>query len=211
MTYASDRLPPRDAQPQSLRWSAGIFLVGGNDCDGPPAKRRVCPALKESSVTNFGLLIAFLLPGFVALLGVSYVSEPVRLWFGASQENAPSVGGFLYVTLASVVAGLTASTVRWIVIDTLHHVTGIARPALDYSRLRDNVAALDMLTEFYYRYYQFYANMVVALLFATVMRHVSMPISLWPFDAMIAKYYTRSSQLLSKRATAPSGAPSISR
>src|SRR5258708_7235024 len=87
-------------------------------------KRRVVVSLKEPSVTNFGLLIAFLLPGFVALWGISYVSEPVRSWFGSTPDYAPSVGGFLYVTLASIVAGLTVSTVRWIVIDTVHHVTG---------------------------------------------------------------------------------------
>src|SRR5690349_20986113 len=100
--------------------------------------------MKESSVCNFGLLIAFLLPGFVALWGVGYVSEVVRFWFGDSPDNAPSVGGFLYVTLASIVAGLTVSTVRWIVIDTFHHLTGIAPPAWDFSRLQESVAAFDM-------------------------------------------------------------------
>src|SRR5207248_5067323 len=138
--------------------------------------------MKESSVTNFGLLVAFLLPGFVALWGVSYVSEAVRQWLGASPDSAPSVGGFLYVTLASVMAGLTVSTVRWIAIDSIHHLTGIAPPAWDCSRLQENVAAFDMLNEFYYRYYQFYANMAVAILFAIVMRHLSLPTGPWSFD-----------------------------
>src|SRR5205809_4812579 len=110
--------------------------------------------MKESSVTNFGLLIAFLLPGTIALWGVSFASDVVRSWFGNSSADAPTVAGLLYVTLASVGAGLTVSTIRWCVIDTLHHLTGIHRPEWDYSRLQENVAALDTLTELYYRYYQ---------------------------------------------------------
>ncbi len=182
------------------------------------------PTVKETSVTNFGLLIAFLLPGFVALWGLSYVSEPVRSWFGASPEQSPSVGGFLYVTLASIVAGLTVSTVRWIVIDTVHHCTGITRPAWDFSRLQENVAAFDMLNEFYYRYYQFYSNTAVAILFANFMRHLSAPTSFWSIDVTdgaaaalvvvflagsrdsIAKYYGRTGQLLAQRLrTVPTG------
>jgi hypothetical protein len=128
--------------------------------------------VKESSVTNFGLLIAFLLPGFVALWGVAYISEPVRAWLGTTPDNAPTVGGFLYVTLASVAAGLAVSTVRWLVIDTLHHRTGVVLPRWDFSRLQANLAAFDLLVEFHYRFYLFYANMVVAIIFTTFMRHL---------------------------------------
>jgi hypothetical protein len=172
--------------------------------------------VKETSVTNFGLLIAFLLPGFVALWGLGYNSEPVHSWFGVSSQETPSVGGFLYVTLASIVAGLTVSTVRWIVIDTVHHITGITRPAWDFSRLQDNVAAFDMLNEFYYRYYQFYSNMAVAILFTTLMRHASASAGPWSVDTTdggaailmivflagsrdsLRKYYRRGEQLLAK-------------
>ena len=115
--------------------------------------------------SNFGFLIAYLLPGFTALWGLSYVSETVRLWLGATPENAPTVGGFLYLILASVAAGLTASTVRWLIIDTIHHRTGVPRPNWDFARLQQNVAAFDVLGENQYRYYQFYGNMAVAIPF----------------------------------------------
>jgi len=174
-------------------------------------------SVKETSITNFGLLIAFLLPGFVALWGVSYASDVVRSWLGASSDNAPTVGGFLYVTLASVVAGLTVSTVRWLAIDTLHHWTGVARPAWDFSLLQQNVAAFDVLVEFHYRYYLFYANMVVAIAFNTLMRHVAAsprPISLDWIDVAalllslvflagsrdtLQKYYRRGEALMAPR------------
>ncbi|OGJ64555.1 hypothetical protein A3C37_02130 [Candidatus Peribacteria bacterium RIFCSPHIGHO2_02_FULL_53_20] len=40
--------------------------------------------MKEVSSSNFGLLIAFLLPGFAVLWGASYFSETVALWLSGS-------------------------------------------------------------------------------------------------------------------------------
>jgi hypothetical protein len=56
-----------------------------------------------------------LLPGFVTVWGVSYFSPTVESWIAASQPGAPSVAGFMYVTLASLGAGLTVSGIRWTV------------------------------------------------------------------------------------------------
>ena len=84
--------------------------------------------MKEVSTSNFGLLIAFVLPGFTALWGAAYISPVLRSWLVGSGMTGPTVGGFLYVTLASVAAGLTVSTVRWAVIDTIHHWTGLTQP-----------------------------------------------------------------------------------
>ena len=181
------------------------------------AKRIVTLSVKESSITNFGLVIAFLLPGFVALWGVGYAFEPVRSWFGTSADNAPTVGGFLYVTLASVVAGLTVSTVRWLAIDTLHHYTGVALPAWDFSRLQENVAAFDVLVDIHYRFYLFYANMLIAIVFTTLMRHLTASTSFLSLDQTdavavalalvffagsrdtLSKYYRRGEAILAQR------------
>jgi len=59
--------------------------------------------------------------------------------------------------------GLTVSTVRWMLIDTLHHLTGVPRPRWDFSLLQRHIDAYEALTENQYRYYQFYANMLTAL------------------------------------------------
>jgi hypothetical protein len=134
--------------------------------------------MRDISTNNFGLLIAYLLPGFTCLWGLSYVSETVRLWLGAAPANSPTVSGFLYVTLASVAAGLTASTVRWLVIDTVHHWTRIPRPKWDFSRLQQNVAAFDVLGENHYRYYQFYGGMAVAIPFCYLAK--CMADGFWP-------------------------------
>ena len=97
--------------------------------------------MKELSDKNFGLLIAYLLPGFTAVWGMSYLSPTVHAWLGEASPDGPTVGGFLYVTLGSVAAGLTVSTVRWAVIDTFHHWTGLNQPQWDFAKLQANIAA----------------------------------------------------------------------
>jgi len=129
--------------------------------------------MKDESITNFGLLIAYVLPGFVTLFGLGEVSPAVKTWLGGGSVDSATLGGFLYVTVASVAAGLTASTFRWLVIDTLHHRTGLRPPKFDFSRLGDRVEAFDLLIEIHYRYYQFYANTLVAGAFSYVAWRIS--------------------------------------
>lgn len=114
---------------------------------------------------NFGLVIAYLLPGFVTLWGVSYFSPTVDSWITASQQGAPSVAGFMYVTLASLGVGLTVSGVRWAVIDSIHYLSGLRRPPLKFVNLDDKLRGFLMLNESHYRYYQFYGNTFVAAAF----------------------------------------------
>ena len=176
--------------------------------------------MKEVSTGNFGLLIAFLLPGFIVLWGLSYFSATVRVWLSGAGQT-PTVGGFMFVTLASVAAGVTVSTVRWLVIDTIHHWTGISQPAWDFSRLQDNVSAYNVLNDIHYKFYQFHANGLIALLFVYVARRAQKGIFTAPvglFDLgflalsvvlfvgsrdMLRKYFTRVSQLLSPQQPRP--------
>lgn len=124
----------------------------------------------EVTTKNFGLLIAYILPGFTVLWAVSWYSPTVQTWLGTSIADAPTVGGFLYVTLGSVGAGLTVSALRWLLLDSLHHRTGIPKPRWDFSRLDAKLNAFDVLNEQHYRYYQFYGNMLVSLVLATALR-----------------------------------------
>ena len=124
--------------------------------------------MKDDSIANFGLLIAYVLPGCVVLWGLGQASPTVGKWFGDASANSATLGGFLYVTLAAVAAGLTASTVRWLLIDALHHYMGVKPPRLDFSQLGERIEAFDFLIEIHYRYYQFYANTLVASCFAYV-------------------------------------------
>ncbi len=119
---------------------------------------------------SFGLLIAYLIPGFIGLWGLSYVSPDIASWIGTSEAERQTIGGFLSGTVAAVGAGLTASTLRWLIIDPLHHHTGIRLPEWNFQDLYARTEAFSVLIEIHYRYYQFYANSIVAMLFAAAMR-----------------------------------------
>jgi hypothetical protein len=129
--------------------------------------------VKDEVTPNFGLIIAYLIPGATALYGISYFVPTVPGWLVPRPENAPSLGGFLYLTIAAFAAGMTVSTVRWGLIDSLHHATEVNPPALDFAELSGSVDAFDYLVTIHYHYYLFHANSFITLAFAYVMRHVA--------------------------------------
>jgi hypothetical protein len=120
-----------------------------------------------------------------------------------------------------VAAGLTVSAVRWMVIDRLHHMTGIPYPDWDFSRLQKSISAFSTLIEIHYRHYQFYANMLVAVVFLYCCRRTALGFWTAPFgwtDAAflalavifyvtsrdtLRKYYDRGRALLSERPSPP--------
>lgn len=125
--------------------------------------------MTDLSNRSFGLLISYILPGFVALCGIALIASPVRDWLLGAGIDGPNVGGVFYMLIASVGTGMTASAVRWALIDTLHHATGLRRPAWDDSLLHERTAAYTWLVENHYRYYQFYGNTLIALILAWVL------------------------------------------
>lgn len=118
---------------------------------------------RERSLHDFGLLIAYLLPGFTVLWGASPLVPLIENLIFPIAPDAPTLGGFLLGTIAALAVGLFISTVRWAVIDTLHHHTGIPAPKWNFASLQHNIAAFSVLIDIHYRYYQFYAGMVISL------------------------------------------------
>src|SRR3954469_15253069 len=97
--------------------------------------------MQSVSNDNFGPLIAYLVPGATVLLSASPFSPTLQGWLATDPASSPTVGGFLYVTVASLAIGMTLSAVRWFVVDSIHGLTGLPPPALDFSRLGENVEA----------------------------------------------------------------------
>lgn len=159
---------------------------------------------------DFGLLISTVLPGFAALLGFADYSATLRLWIGLPGSDAPSVGGFLLLTVASVFVGLTVGTVRWMTIDTIHHLTGVKKPEWQFSNLKNREHAFGVMIDIHYRYYLFYSNSIVAIPIFLVGRWVSRGFSFLELIAAVAtmilffagsrdtlrKYYNRVESLL---------------
>jgi hypothetical protein len=160
---------------------------------------------------NFGLFIAYVLPGFTALQGLPYVSDSVAVPSGLAHGAEPTLAGFLYGTVEAITVGLTVSAVRWLVLDTLHHRTGLRPASWDFALLERNVAAFEFLVHIHYFYYKFYANMVVALAWAYFSRAYALGWRGLVYGLLAAlfflasrdalgKYYHRAGRLLHARA-----------
>lgn len=169
--------------------------------------------MQTISNDNFGPLVAYLVPGATVLVGLSPFSPTLQAWFAASSAVPPTIGGFLFLTVASLAAGMTVSAVRWAIIDNIHALTGVPAPTLDFSRLHGNVDELLLLIDIHYRHYQFYANMQVASVMAYLCHltyHGFSVATTWLDTGVLAieiifflasrdtlrKYYRRSEQLL---------------
>jgi NhaP-type Na+/H+ or K+/H+ antiporter len=172
--------------------------------------------MKDTSNWNFGVIIAFLLPGFLFIWGISYSFSDVALWLAkAGVKDSPTVGGFLYVTLSSLSIGLLISAVRWLIIDHIHQWTGIKQPPMQFANLKDKdvFAAFQGVVENHYRYYQYYANTFIAIVFAfliyvfcseskpsfliwAVMILIMLALFCGSRDSL-GKYYDRASKILS--------------
>ena len=178
------------------------------------------------SVTHdtFGPLIAYLIPGAIALLGLSPFVPAVETWFAGTPATAPTVGGFLYLTVASLAAGMILNAVRWALIDSLHARTGLPPPPRDFSRLGPNVEAMRLLIAIHYQHYQHYANLVVATAFAWAAHRTAVgwaapagpldlaalalaPVFFATSRDTLRKYHERTAQLLAGPTASPSPTP----
>lgn len=113
---------------------------------------------------QFGLVIAYLLPGFVALIGFAPIVPMVARWLAVDQTA--SVGAPVYALLAAAAAGMVVSCFRWLLVDRVLALTGVPRPAFNSRALEQHPDAFHYLVEVHYRYYQFYSNALVSLVWA---------------------------------------------
>jgi hypothetical protein len=168
----------------------------------------------ESSFNDFGLFIAYVLPGLAAILGVARYYPTPEPWLGMAPDREPTIAGVISLTAAAAAVGLTLSTVRWFVIDRIHHATGLRPNSWDFAKLGAREAAFSRLVQVHYNFYQFYANAIVAATVTLFARHAStglawMRIDRW--DGLIVtlvalffaasrdalrRYYVRVGQLL---------------
>ena len=163
---------------------------------------------------NFGVIIAFLLPGALFLFGLSYSSDTVSAFLHQySAKDGPQIGGFLYVTLASLAVGLLLSAVRWLILDWSVGLTLKDKPDFDFNKFsnKDVYAAFIAIVENHYRFYQYYSNSLIALLLVMIAycyKHgfsvkavtasaiLGVALLLGSRDAL-GKYYKRGKQVLS--------------
>ena len=126
----------------------------------------------DSSSKQFGLMVAYLLPGFIIVSGLAPFSPTISAWLQPLDHAEASLGAPVYAVLAATTMGMIASCFRWLLIDHIHHWMGVNPPAWDDSRLEERIGAFNYLVENHYRYYQFYANILIAVAIAYLVNRV---------------------------------------
>jgi len=63
--------------------------------------------------THFGLVIAYVLPGFMTLWGLRYLSPEVQRWLSSAPSGFANLDIVLFVTLASIATGLVVTHYGW--------------------------------------------------------------------------------------------------
>jgi len=168
----------------------------------------------DTSSRQFGLLVAYLLPGFIALAGIARLVPAVARWLQPTIDQGGSgIGPPVYAVLGATAVGMVLSCIRWVVVDHIHQWTGVTAPDWDVDRLEARLDAFNQLVEYHYRYYQFYSNTLVALLWTYVVnRWEGIPSSLTAASDVgvvilcavlfagsrdtLRKYYTRTERLI---------------
>jgi hypothetical protein len=120
--------------------------------------------MKDITSTSFGLLIAFLLPGVLGLLGLAFWLPVPRQLFRTFLTAQSNVGLFLLVILVSLIIGLMVAAIRGLVFE--HWVCRRDRLApTDFARLaaEARLVAFRAAVDEHYRYHQFWGGMTIVL------------------------------------------------
>ncbi len=138
----------------------------------------------ETMERGFGLAIANVMPGALALFGLAQHSELIRNWFGLGVSTSnTSVSGFLFVLAASAALGVLFGAFAHVI----YEVVGpslIPRMFSDFKPRSHNHAARQAngketvyqnLLSQHYHYYQCYRNMSLCALFTGAMYLLTKP------------------------------------
>ncbi len=167
----------------------------------------------DSPSKQFGFIVAYLLPGFIGLAGLVPFVPLFGAWLHPVSYSEASLGPPIYALLAATTMGMIANALRRLLIDHIHAWTGIVPPVWDDSRLEERLGAFNYLVENHYRYYQFVANTLIAVIWTYLINRFlgTSPFLGWGSDIgviilcvalfvtsrdTLQKYYTRTGRLV---------------
>jgi hypothetical protein len=178
--------------------------------------------MSQTSNWQFGLIVAYILPGFIALAGTAPLLPAVATWLRPVAQGDLGLGPPVYALLTATAVGLFLSCFRWLSIDQIHCWTGVRRPAWDDRQLANALGGFDYLVQNHFRYYEFCGNTLLAVLWGYGLNRwmgtlpflgagtdlgmsiVSAVLFTASRDAL-ARYYTRTGRLLGQIAEKESG------
>jgi len=112
---------------------------------------------------HFGILIAYIIPGFIGLTGLPPFVPMVGQWLQPVDHADPGLGPPVYILIAALGVGMIVNCVRWLLIDHIHRWTGVPKAKSNFHKMGDNLDAFNYLVQNHYVFYQFYAGALVAL------------------------------------------------
>jgi hypothetical protein len=125
--------------------------------------------MKDITSTSFGLVIAYLLPGFAAFFALCFWSPPIQDLFSKFLVAESSVGSFLLVLICSLTAGLEVSIFRWILFEkVLCKSKKLDRTKFAHLSVEAKLTAFRAAVDEHYRYHQFWGGMAFAIPFIGV-------------------------------------------
>ena len=122
---------------------------------------------------DFGIVIAFILPGSVAVYGLRYVSPRINALWSILESGQVVIGPLIFLALATLAVGLIVSSLRVVLLEPIFHVTGVRQENVDYQKLAnaDQREFFKEMIKNVYRYEQFYGNTFLALLLCLFLRY----------------------------------------
>lgn len=151
---------------------------------------------------NFGLVIAYLIPGFCG----TYALTPHVTAINALVGGAANTGSVVVLLLIALAVGIIINAISWVVVRNFIHFTGVKSPSgIVYRKSsRQDALRYNRLIESTFRYHQFYSNMLVGILLLTplwlaapvqdnILRNASFPfvviILFWAARDSLRNYY----------------------
>ena len=114
---------------------------------------------------NFGLVIAYLIPGFLGLYALSQRVTPIKSLLHG-EKGSPETGAIIPLLIVAMAVGMIINALGWIIVRPLITISGVKRPRdLDYTKLKvEDIKLYNVIVEANFRYHQFYTNMFFAIL-----------------------------------------------
>jgi hypothetical protein len=117
---------------------------------------------------NFGTVIAYLIPGFIGVYASARYVDTIHALLGGDKQ-IPEAAAIIPITLMALAIGNVINAISWALVRPLIALSGVRRPRdLDYTKLKkEDIPIYNNIVEGNFRYHQFYANTLVAILLLT--------------------------------------------
>ncbi len=122
---------------------------------------------------NFGLIIAYILPGTVTVYGLRYLSPRIDALWSTLERGQIVAGPLILIGVSALAVGLILSSFRFVVLEPILYCTGVNRTTIKYDKITntERLNLFNQMVENVYRYEQFYGNVLLSLLLFFILRY----------------------------------------